>query len=210
MHTKKGRFISFEGIEGVGKTTAIQYVRSLLDEKKVSYVVTREPGGTPIAEAIRDVLLSHYSEKMCADTELLLMFAGRAQNIAQVILPALKKGLWVLSDRFTDASFAYQGGGRGIDESHIAELAQWVQGDLRPDLTILLDASAAVGLKRVTSRGAKDRIEVEGAAFFDRVRQTYLKLARQEPNRFTVIDADQPLEAIKKQLKNSTQQLLES
>src|SRR3990167_5344838 len=123
-----GYFISFEGIEGVGKTTALQWVREYLAQKNIAYIVTREPGGTAIAEAIRHVLLNHYDEAMSKDTELLLMFAGRAQNITQVILPALQRGQWVLSDRFTDASFAYQGGGRGIAIERIAELAHWVQG----------------------------------------------------------------------------------
>src|SRR3990167_6081596 len=162
MNKKRGCFISVEGIEGVGKTTMLPVIRECLETAGIIYVDTREHGGTPVAEAIRHVLLSHYQETMSPDTELLLMFAGRAQNIKQVILPALQAGRWIVSDRFTDASFAYQGGGRGIDNRHIAELAKWVQGDLQPDLTILLDAPADVGVSRVQSRGAKDRIEAEG------------------------------------------------
>jgi dTMP kinase len=197
---KSAYFISFEGIEGVGKTTALQLVHEYLISKNRHCVVTREPGGTPIAEAIRQILLSHYDEPLCKDTELLLMFAGRAQNIAQVIKPALAQGQWVLSDRFTDASFAYQGGGRGIAATHIAELACWVLGDLQPDLTFLLDMPAEAGLRRVVSRGAKDRIELEGVEFFERVRQCYLALAKAQPQRFRVINADQPVAQIKKEI----------
>jgi len=205
---KRGCFISIEGIEGVGKTTVLECIRNRLDEKKISHIVTREPGGTPIAEAIREVLLSHYNEMMCPDTELLLMFAGRAQNIAQVILPALQRGQWVLSDRFTDASYAYQGGGRGVDIKHITELAKWVQGDLRPNLTLLLDAPVEVGLNRVKSRGAKDRIETEGVGFFERVRQTYLKLAEKESNRFKIVNTNQNLENVKQKILSLIDPLL--
>ena len=208
MENERGRFISFEGIEGVGKTTALQYVCKRLDVAQISYVVTREPGGTPIAEAIREVFLNHYNEMMCPDTELLLMFAGRAQNVAQVVLPALQQGQWVLSDRFTDASFAYQGGGRGIPVRHIKELTRWVQGNLKPDLTFLLDAPISVGFSRVKSRGAKDRIETEGLEFFKRVGESYLAQAKREPKRFRVIHADQKLSAVKEQLRQVIDSLL--
>ncbi|ATN67179.1 dTMP kinase [Coxiella burnetii] len=208
MGIERGRFISFEGIEGVGKTTALNWVREQLEAARIPYVVTREPGGTPIAEAIRDVLLSHSDEMMCPDTELLLMFAGRAQNIAHVVLPALRRGQWVLSDRFTDASFAYQGGGRGIPVKHIEELAGWVLGNLKPDLTLLLDAPVSVGLCRVKSRGAKDRIEAEGLEFFKRVRECYLALANQEPARFRVIHTDQDLSNVKNQIMKAIKPLL--
>jgi dTMP kinase len=186
---KPGKFISIEGIEGVGKSTAVKVLTQYLETNGIEYVLTREPGGTPIAEKIRDVLLANHKEPLCDDTEVLLMFAGRAQNIAQVIKPALKKGLWVISDRFTDASFAYQGGGRQIPIEHIEELASWVQGDLRPDITFLLDAPVAVGLSRMNSRGAKDRIEQEGHEFFERVRDMYLQCAKKAPERFRIIDA---------------------
>ena len=208
MENERGRFISFEGIEGVGKTTALQYVCERLDVAQISYVVTREPGGTPIAEVIREMFLKHYNEMMCPDTELLLIFAGRAQNIAQVVLPALRRGQWVLSDRFTDASFAYQGGGRGIPVKHIKELARWVQGNLKPDLTFLLDAPVSVGLSRVKSRGAKDRIETEGLEFFKRVWESYLTQAKREPKRFRVIHADQKLSVVKEQLRKVIDPLL--
>ena len=208
METELGRFISFEGVEGVGKTTALSYVCEQLDAASIPYVVTREPGGTSIAEAIRHILLDHYTEMMCPDTELLLMFAGRAQNIAQVVLPALRRGKWVLSDRFTDASFAYQGGGRGVPVKHIEELAKWVQGDLKPDIALLLDAPVSVGLNRVNSRGAKDRIEAEGLEFFKRVRESYLRMARREPQRFRVIHADQEVSLVKEQIVRAIKPLL--
>ncbi|QTS84100.1 dTMP kinase [Coxiella endosymbiont of Amblyomma nuttalli] len=206
--TEGGRFISFEGIEGVGKTTALNYVREQLDLMNIPYIITREPGGTLIAEAIRRILLDHYTEMMCPDTELLLIFAGRAQNIAQVVLPALRRGKWVLSDRFTDASFAYQGGGRGIPVNHIKKLAKWVHGDLKPDITLLLDAPVSVGLNRVNNRGAKDRIETEGLEFFKRVRKSYLKMARQEPQWFRVIHADQKISLVKEQILKAIKPLL--
>ncbi len=210
MQLEYGNFISIEGIEGVGKSTAIKFLQQYLTSQGVQFVLTREPGGTPIAESIRQVLLGHYDEVMSPDTELMLMFAGRAQNIAEVIRPALDKGYWVLSDRFTDASFAYQGGGRGIDARHIEELAKWVQKELRPNLTILLDAPVEIGLTRVASRGAKDRIEAEGSQFFERVRQTYLNLAREQSDRFRVIDATQDLKSIEKQLLQLVQPMVES
>ena len=210
METKRGRFISFEGIEGVGKTTALNYVQEQLDVVHIPYVITREPGGTPISEAIRGILLNHYDETMCPDTELLLMFAGRTQNIAHVILPALRRGQWVLSDRFIDASFAYQGGGRGILVKYIEELAQWVLGNLKPDLTLLLDAPVSISLSRVKSRGAKDRIETEGLEFFKRVRESYLVLANQEPVRFQIIRAYQELPAVKEQIIKAIKPLLSS
>lgn len=192
----KGFFITIEGGEGVGKSTAIKAITQFLQSADIDYVLTREPGGTEIAEAIRQVLLNKYTEPMCADTELLLMFAGRAQNISQVIKPALQKGQWIVSDRFVDASFAYQGGGRGIDLQRIAELAKWTIGDLQPDMTILLDAPVEIGFHRIQNRGAKDRIESEGLDFLQRVRDQYLQLAKQYPQRFRVIDADQALEKV--------------
>ena len=205
---KKNKFISFEGIEGAGKTTVIQYVSRQFDKMRVPYVVTREPGGTPMAEAIRHVLLGSYKESMTVETELLLMFAGRAQHISQVILPALKQGQWVLSDRFTDATIAYQGGGRGIPISQILELKNWIQRDLQPDRTLLLDISVKEGLGRIHSRGAKDRIEAEGILFFERVRQCYLQLADKEKERFRVIDASQAAETVQAQVWSHIEELL--
>jgi len=206
--TIRGRFITVEGIEGAGKSTIIQYLKSQLDVAQISSVVTREPGGTPIAEEVRKVLLHKHVEMMNPNTELLLMFAGRAQHISQVILPPLQRGQWVLCDRFTDASFAYQGGGRGIPLSRIRELASWVQGDLRPDLTLLLDLPVEVGLSRITSRNARDRIESEGHDFFERVRERYLVRASKFPGRIRVIDATQNLEHVKQQVVTLLQPLI--
>ncbi len=206
--TKKACFISIEGIEGVGKSTVIDFLRQYLAQQAIPLTLTREPGGTPIAEAIRQVFLGHYDESMCADTELLLLFAGRMQNIHHIILPALQRGEWVLADRFIDASFAYQGGGRGVATAHLDALASWVPQGLQPDLTLLLDAPVAVGMQRIQSRGTKDRMEMEGVAFFERVRQAYLERAAQYPQRFRVIDATQDLTAVTRAVAAAVQDLV--
>ena len=198
--SKTGYFISIEGVEGVGKSTALLYIQTMLDDAGIEYVMTREPGGTELAEKIREVLLNQHTEKLTDITELLLMFASRAQNVAQLVRPTLAGGKWVIADRFTDASFAYQGGGRGISMDVIKQLAQLVQGDLTPNLTLLLDAPVAVGFARIAERGAKDRIEVEKQAFFERVRQQYLALAENEPERFRVISADKSIADVRDQL----------
>jgi len=205
---KRACFISIEGIEGVGKSTALDFLQQYLGECQIEFVRTREPGGTPLAEDIRKVLLGNHIEIMCPDTELLLMFAGRAQNISQIIRPALQRGQWVISDRFTDSSYAYQGGGRGVPVHHITELATWVQGDLQPDITLLLDAPVEVSLKRLKGRGVKDRIEKEGVEFFQRVRQAYLERAKKFPNRIRVIRADQDLALVKQQVLAELEPLL--
>ena len=187
---KRGRFITLEGGEGAGKSTQLQTVAACLTAAGIPFLTTREPGGTPRAEAIRGLLLSPGErEPMASETELLLMFAARAQHVKQRIEPALAAGTWVLCDRFTDATRAYQGGGRGLDLSQIEALAAWVHGDCWPDLTLLLDVPAAQGLARAEKRSAKDRIEQEALAFFERVRAHYLALAAAEPTRFRVIDA---------------------
>lgn len=193
-------FITIEGIEGVGKSTALHFLQGYFQDLHIDYKVTREPGGTQIAEEIRQVILHKHDEIMCADTELLLMFASRAQHIDKVIKPALSEGKVVISDRFTDATYAYQGGGRGIHPDRIAILEEWVQGKLKPDLTILLDAPIEVGLKRIAPRSVKDRIEHEQLEFFDRVRKVYLERALQYPSRFKVIDATQSIAAIQNNL----------
>ena len=189
-------FITLEGCEGVGKSTALTYIADFLSQNNVDVVLTREPGGTDIGEGVRNILLTKTVEKMTADTELLLLFAARAQHIAQVVRPALRKGQWVVSDRFTDASFAYQGGGRGVPTSFITQLADHVQADTTPDLTILLDAPVEVGLSRLQQRGKKDRIEQEDVDFFKRVRTVYLERAKSEPKRFAIINADQSIEQV--------------
>jgi len=186
----RGHFISIEGGEGAGKSTVIAAIVQALVARGLEVVPTREPGGTPAGEAIRSLLLDP-ARSLTAETELLLMFAARAQLVRELILPALERGATVLSDRFTDASFAYQGGGRGIDMGRIAELERWAAG-IKPDLTFLLDVGVDEGLARVRSRGGEpDRIERERGDFFERVRSVYLARAAAEPARFRVIDASQ-------------------
>ena len=196
----KGKFITIEGTEGAGKSTNIQYVQDYLQAKNIHFIATREPGGTAIGEKIRDLLLDKQNTSLCEDAELLLMFAARSQHLHELIIPALNAGTWVLSDRFTDASYAYQGGGRGLSWNKIAQLEQWVQGDLRPDATILLDVPVEQGMERVRKRGETDRFEEEHISFFKRVRETYLKLARENPQRFHVIDTQPPIDEVYQQL----------
>jgi dTMP kinase len=210
MAEERGRFITVEGIEGVGKSTNLEFVRRWLTGKGKSLVVTREPGGTPLGEQIRGLLLDHRQRAMADDTELLLMFAARAQHLHEVIEPELAQGNWVLCDRFTDATYAYQGGGRGIDMARIAALEDWVQGARRPDLTLLLDVPVEIGLARVHQRGERDRFEREQQTFFERVRQTYLGRARQEPQRYRVIDASVTLEEVQAQLATTLEQWVAS
>jgi dTMP kinase len=190
-----GRLISFEGGEGAGKSTVIAAAETCLRRHGIEPVLVREPGGTPIGERVRTLLLDAAVDGMRAETELLLMFASRAQLVAERILPALNAGCWVLADRFTDASFAYQGGGRGLDMAWIAELERRAVG-LKPDLSFLLDIGVSEGLARAGARGDSDRIESEQQAFFERVRQTYLARAATEPERFFVIDASRSREAV--------------
>jgi dTMP kinase len=193
----------------VGKSTAVQYLRACLEQYQIPCLVTREPGGTQIAERIRHLVLDNQAEAIHPDTELLLMFASRAQHIQQVILPALSKGLWVISDRFTDASFAYQGGGRGISDRRIQTLADWVQADLQPDLTLLLTAPVTVAFERIKkSRKQKDRIELETQAFFERVQTKYYERAEAEPQRFRLIRADESLDNVQHQLQQALKVLL--
>lgn len=201
---QKGRFITLEGGEGAGKSTQMAFLQQMLQQRleaagKMLHV-TREPGGTELSEQIRGVLLDHRQTDMDSDTELLLVFAARAQHLAQLIRPALERGEWVLCDRFTDATYAYQGGGRGIDMTRIAVLEDWVQGSLRPDLTLLLDLPVDVGMARAGQRGELDRFEREKAAFFEKVRQTYRDRAAAEPERFRIIDAAQGIEQVQGQI----------
>jgi dTMP kinase len=200
MTSYTGKFITLEGIEGVGKTTNREYIRSLLEQSGRPCVETREPGGTPLGEALREMLLEHKHEGMSSDAELLMMFASRAEHLHKVILPALAAGKNVLCDRFTEATYAYQGGGRGINDKKIAELENWVQGELRPDLTIILDAPVETGRDRAGRRSEPDRIEKEQNDFFERVRQTYLQLANHYPHRIAVVDASIALEQVQKQI----------
>jgi dTMP kinase len=197
----RGKFITIEGGEGVGKSTNIEFIQQVLAEQGVECLITREPGGTPMAEEIREVLIKNRSEQVVSEAELLLMFAARAQHLSSKILPALESGVWVISDRFTDATYAYQSGGRGVSEQKVALLEDFVQGDLRPDLTLLLDAPIEVGMERARNRGKLDRFEEEQTAFFSRVRQNYLKRAEQAPERFNVIDATQSLNEVQAEIK---------
>lgn len=187
--TTRGRFITLEGIEGAGKSTQIAVVAGWLQDQGIPFLLTREPGGSPLAERIREILLDPAAVGMASDTELLLMFAARAEHLTSRIRPALEAGTWVVCDRFTDATYAYQGGGRGVDVARIALLEHFVQGPLRPDLTLLLDLPVEQGLARAGRRSAPDRFESEAASFFARVRAVYLARARQEPERVRVIDA---------------------
>jgi dTMP kinase len=196
----RGMFITVEGIEGVGKTTNMQYLQQTITAAGRELVVTREPGGTPLGEAIRGLLLDPQYKGMDPDCELQLMFAARAEHLDKVIRPAIEAGRWVLCDRFTDATYAYQGGGRGLDTGKIAALEQLVQGDFRPDLTLLLDVPVEVGLARAGNRSAPDRFEQEQVEFFERVRQAYLEMATRHDGRYRVIDAGQTLEAVQRQL----------
>lgn len=197
MNIQTAKFITIEGIEGVGKSTCMKYIVARLEELKINFVQTREPGGTIIAEAIRTVMLDHYPEPMSHDTELLLAFAGRAQHLEQVIRPALKKQQWVLCDRFTDATYAYQGGGRGISNDRIKNIEAWVHPDLQPDLTLLLHAPVQIALERAKGRGALDRIELEKLDFFERVQAMYLQLAKQHPKRYRCVDASKNPKQVK-------------
>jgi dTMP kinase len=195
--SRSGRFITVEGGEGAGKSTCLDFIRRHLEADGRSVVVTREPGGTPLAEAIRELLLGQRGTGMADDSELLLVFAARADHLSRVIRPALERGDWVLSDRFTDATYAYQGGGRGLDPARIALLEQFVQGDLRPDLTLLLDLPVATGLARAAGReAAPDRFEREAVGFFERVRAAYRARAAVEPERFRIIDSSRPLDQV--------------
>ena len=191
-----GLFITLEGPEGAGKSTNREYLAARLRAYGLDVVLTREPGGTPLAERIRELLLTPSEETMAVDTELLLMFAARAQHLAAVIRPALARGAVVLCDRFTDATYAYQGGGRGVDVARIATLEDFVQGDLRPDLTLVFDLPIEIGLARAAARGRLDRFEQEGQGFFEAVRQAYLQRAHAQPQRYAILDAGQTLSAV--------------
>jgi len=196
-----GKFITFEGIEGVGKSTNIAYLTRAIEKRGHTVLTTREPGGTPMAERIRDLVAEHGDESMPDIAELLLVFASRALHVNNVIQPALAAGTWVICDRFTDSSRAYQGGGRGLPKKDINQLADWVHGDLRPDLTILLDAPVETSMSRAGQRGDPDRFEIERGEFFMRVRDTYLELAEAEPDRFIIVDATQGLDTVRRTIE---------
>ncbi|MEK1907977.1 MAG: dTMP kinase [Pseudomonas sp.] len=204
-----GLFITLEGPEGAGKSTNREYLAARLREQGIDVLLTREPGGTPLAERIRELLLAPSDEQMAADTELLLVFAARAQHLAEVIRPALARGAVVLCDRFTDATYAYQGGGRGLSIERIAALENFVQGDLRPDLTLVFDLPVEVGLARAAARGRLDRFEQEGQGFFEAVRQTYLQRAAATASRCRILDASQSLNAVQQSIDALLPEILE-
>lgn len=206
----RGRFITIEGVEGAGKSTHLPYVRQLLLDNGLDVVTTREPGGTPLGESLRGLLLEHSNDAMCIDAELLLMFAARAEHLDKVIRPALDVGKWVLCDRFTDATYAYQGGGRGISTKRIGALERLVQGELRPDLTLILDVPLEVAMSRVGMRGEKDRFEAEGQLFFQRVREGYRKLCEVNPKLRICIDSSGSLEESRQRLCSALERYLGS
>ena len=200
MTATRGKFITIEGTEGVGKSTNIQYICDFLAAHHIEYIQTREPGGTPLAEEIRELLLALRDEDFDPTAELLAVFSARAQHLNSLILPALNSGKWVVCDRFTDATFAYQGAGRGLSMELIAELEQLVQGDLRPDHTILLDIDVQLGLERASQRAKFDRFENEKVEFFERVRVGYKTRVAQNPLRYSVINAGQSLVDVQRDL----------
>lgn len=206
----RGLFITFEGTEGVGKSTNLKAATEYLTDKGVSHIVTREPGGTPLAEEIRELLLSSREEPVHDMTELLLMFAARSQHLNQLILPHLEQGTWVLCDRFTDATYAYQGGGRQMSEAPVAALEQLVQGDFRPDRVFWLDAPVSQGMARLENReGAPDRFETERGRFFERVREAYQTRAESMPERYRRIDASGDLADVQTSLRNELDLLIQ-
>ena len=194
-------FITVEGGEGAGKTTQLAFMRAYLERAGCRVTPTREPGGTPLGEEIRALLLGHRHDGMALATETLLMFAARAEHLERVIRPALATGHWVLCDRFTDATYAYQGGGRGLPAQRIAILEDWAQGTLRPDLTLVFDLPVEMGLERVGRRGAADRFEREEKAFFERIRAVYLDRARRHPDRYRIVNAERPVEAVRAEVE---------
>lgn len=191
------RFITFEGMDGAGKSTHLHWFAEALRQRGHEVIVTREPGGTPLSEALREMLLS---TPMSIGTEALLMFAARHEHVEQVIRPALRSGKWVISDRFSDASFAYQGGGRGMDWQRLRQLEQWVHPDLQPDLTLFFDVPVEVARQRLANNASLDRFEQEQAEFFERVRAGYHRRVAENPQRYVVIDGAQPLDAVQRQL----------
>ena len=197
----KARLITLEGSEGAGKTTALKSIRKILDSWNVEYICTREPGGEPTAEKIRDILL--HSDHLHAKTELLLMFASRNELIENVIKPALLQGTWVISDRYVDASYAYQGGGRKLGFETIEWMDKFIVGDVQADFTILMDIDPEIGLNRIKNRGFKDRIEQESLDFFHRITQAYRDKAKLEPHKYAIIDAAKPIEYVKQSIQQA-------
>jgi dTMP kinase len=195
----KARFITFEGVDGAGKSTGLEWFVAALRQRGIDLLVTREPGGTPLGEQLREILLH---QPMHAETEAMLMFAARREHVEQVIRPALQRGTWVISDRFSDASFAYQGGGRGVPLAKLEQLEQWVHGDLQPDLTLLFDIPIEVARQRLDNNASLDKFEREKGEFFERVRQAYLARVARMPQRYAVIRAEKTLSEVQRQLSD--------
>ncbi len=195
----KAKFITFEGVDGAGKSTGLKWFSNALRARGIDLLVTREPGGTPLGEQLREILLN---QSMHGETEAMLMFAARREHVEKVIHPALQRGIWVISDRFSDASFAYQGGGRGVPLAKLEQLEQWVHSDLQPDLTLLFDIPIEVARQRLSNNVSLDRFEQEKGEFFERVRQAYLARVAKSPQRITVIHAVKSLEEVKQELSN--------
>jgi dTMP kinase len=206
----RGKFITIEGQDGAGKTTNIDVIKGYLEAAKIPFVDSREPGGTALGESIRELILNSGDEKIGDEAELLLMFAARAQHIKDVIEPALARGDWLVCDRFTDATYAYQGGGRGMSMTNIANLEQYVQADLRPDLTVLLDLPVEVGERRAGLRSDPDRFEQQKLKFKQNVRDCYLARASAEPDRIKVIDASQSIDAVRNAINSTMQEFVEN
>ena len=198
----KGKLITIEGVEGVGKSTNIKFISSYMESKNIKYLCTREPGGTVNAEKIRDILLHSDEEKVPEIAELLLFFSARAFHLENVIIPALNDGINVICDRFSDATIAYQGNGRGFDIKRINQIANWVQNDLKPNLTILLDAPAEIGMQRTKVREKNDRMESEKISFYERVRQGYLEIAQNDPERVVIVDATENILNVEDSIRN--------
>jgi dTMP kinase len=203
-----GYFITLEGGEGAGKSTAVQFLAKYLCENSINFILTREPGGTEIAEKIRKIILDHHQELMHPDTELLLYFAGRAQHLSQVIVPALKCGQWVICDRFTDATYAYQGAGRRLSQEKIAVLENLVQSTMHPDYTLLFDINVDRGFGRIKNNRTLDRLEIESEEFYERVRRCYLDRAQKEPKRFCIIDANRSSEEVIDQVRKVLEKII--
>ena len=202
----KAKFITFEGVDGAGKSTHLSWFAETLRAQGIDVLLTREPGGTPLGERLREILLN---EPMHAETEALLMFAARREHIEQVIRPALDRGTWVISDRFSDASFAYQGGGRGLDTGKLEQLEQWTHGGFQPDLTLLFDIPVEIARQRLSNNQSLDRFEQEQAIFFEKVRQAYLDRYEKSPQRFALIDAAQSLDQVKASLEKIIQAVMQ-
>ena len=193
----RAKFITFEGVDGAGKSTHLAWFTEMLRQRGIDVLLTREPGGTPLGESLRQILLH---EAMHAETEAMLMFAERREHLERIILPALERGTWVISDRFSDASFAYQGGGRGVSVGKLEQLERWVQGELQPDLTLLFDIPVEVARQRLANNSSLDRFEQEQEEFFQRVRQAYLQRAAKMPQRFAIIHAEKSFEKVQEEL----------